>query len=326
MVTEASQIPQAKEYVYTPPTLPAHLAAAYDLKPIVGHPINQDVRAVHAAIRAINVESQVPRLCNPDLSLQLSQHLFNVQMAVYRSQYSLALSADNTYTPPSLPSHISAELEPIVRAPSNEQLKAVQHAVRVAESLVTSPLFNHDLSMQLSQHLFNLQFARYIQDSTLGRFASKPEESRNVPQESKSHSSSTPSNTGRFASKPEESRNVPQESKSHSSSTPSNTGAPAPSEPVRAGVPEVGVSQPLVAEPSKVECRCAIATEITRQGKVMNDVKETLNESKGILENMNRVLIATQRNQVTVGEWNNHNYAHINPVNEQGVTAAVSGV
>ncbi|CAE6472642.1 unnamed protein product, partial [Rhizoctonia solani] len=226
----------------------------------------------------------------------LSQHLFNAQMAVYRSNYSTILPTDNTYTPPSLPAHISTELDPIVGAPSDKQLKTVQHAVRVAESLVTSPLFDPDLNMQLSQHSFNLHFARYIHDSTHGQYASKTKKpvSQHVPQTPETHLS------------------TPYDHHSDASN---------PNEPAQCGFDEVGQSQSCAAESAKVEY--PTASEITHQ---IIDMKTTLNESKGVLENMNRVLIAIQRNQVVVGEWTNHNFAHINPVNERGVTAAECGL
>ncbi|CUA75390.1 hypothetical protein RSOLAG22IIIB_11716 [Rhizoctonia solani] len=301
MNTETPQTLDANEYMYTPPILPTRLAARYDLKPIVGYPSSQDIKAIHAVIRAVNIESQVPFLCDPDLSMQLSQHLFNIQLAVYQNQYSTIVPSNNTYTPPSLPTHISAKLHRITGAPSNEELKAVQHSVRVAESLLASPLFDPDLSMELSQHLFNLQLARHIQESALGRFASKAKESRYIPEETKVHSSMSNSATD----------------------------APVTPEIDRADSHETNpprVSRPSMIESTKVEAQYAIASEITNQEDAMNNIKETLDESKKIFENMNRVLIAIQRNQVTLGEWSNGNFGHINPVNEQGITAAECGL
>ncbi|CAE6500849.1 unnamed protein product [Rhizoctonia solani] len=154
-------------------------------------------------------------------------------MALYRSKYPAHISPmENTYAPPSLPAHVSTELDTVIGAPSTEHLKEAQHAMRVAESLVISPLFDSDLNVQLPQHVFNLQFA----DSF---------------------------------------------------------------DPTSDTAPGTGASQPLVTEPVHAECQSTIASEITQQGKVMNAIKETLNESKGVLENMNRVMIAIQRNQVT---------------------------
>ncbi|KAH7338632.1 hypothetical protein B0J17DRAFT_628060 [Rhizoctonia solani] len=299
MTTETSQIPRANEYVYKPPGMPEHLMATYNLKPIVGHPTDEDVKAIHAVIRAANVEAQVPRLYDPNLLQQLSQHLFSVQMALYRSKYPAHISpTESTYTPPFLPTHVSTDLDTVVGAPTTEQLKDAQHAMRVAESLVTSPLFDSDLNTQLSQHVFNLQFARYIQDSTLGQFAPKLQESQQPLQVPHMNSASA-----RAISTTLDSFN-----------------------PTSSKAPGVDVSQPLVPEPTYAGCQSTITSEITQQGKDMNDLKEILNNSKGVLENMNRVLIAIQRNQVTVGEWDHHNFVHVNPVNEQGVTAAECGL
>ncbi|CAE7144712.1 unnamed protein product [Rhizoctonia solani] len=81
------QSPQISEYVYTPPTLPAHLSNIYDLKPILGVPTHEKIKMIHAVIGAVEAGSRIPELYDPDLSLQLSQHLFSVQMAVYREKF-----------------------------------------------------------------------------------------------------------------------------------------------------------------------------------------------------------------------------------------------
>ncbi|CAE6536454.1 unnamed protein product [Rhizoctonia solani] len=289
MTTQSSQNVQANECIYTPPILPDHLASTYDLKPIVGQPKDEEIKMIHAAMRAVNTEAQVPHLCNPDLSLQLSQHLFSVQLAIYQNKYpSMLSSASNTYAPPSLPAHVSTiELDSVIGAPSDEQLKAAQHVVRVAENLVTSPLFNSDLNMQLSQHLFNLQFARCVKDSALGLFTSKPEE----PQRT------VLTTWNPFAAV-------------------SNIKAPAQSEPIPGDA--------LMTEPANTGC--SPSSGITQLGEAVDDIKTLMSESKGVLENMNRVLVAVQRNQFTVGEWNNHNLVHVNPVNDQGLTATECGL
>ncbi|CAE6445990.1 unnamed protein product, partial [Rhizoctonia solani] len=222
-------------------------------------------------------------------SLQLSQHLFSVQMAVYRTAYPLSiLPGDNTYTPPPLPTHIPITLEPVVGSPSNDQINAAQDAMRIIESRGCGPLFDPNLNAQLSQHLFNLQFARYIQDSTLGRFASKPGEPHPRP------------------AKP----TVPRLVK------PELTRSPVPAAP--------NIPRSLDPEQGRAESRITLA--ISQLGQSINNITELLGDSKAVLENMNRVLIATQRNQMMIGKWDKHNYAHCNPINNQGVTAIESGL
>lgn len=39
---------------YVPPRLPSYLSATYELKPIVGVPNDEDVKAIHAVIRTAN--------------------------------------------------------------------------------------------------------------------------------------------------------------------------------------------------------------------------------------------------------------------------------
>ncbi|CAE6535642.1 unnamed protein product, partial [Rhizoctonia solani] len=300
MTTEASRNSRFSEYTYTPPILPSHLAVILDLKPIVGYPNEEDVKKIHAAIRAVNVESQVPHLHNPDLLLQLSQHLFSVQMAIYRDTYPQnPFPGDNTYTPPQLPAHIPIALEPVVGVPSNEQLKAAQDAMRVSESLASSPLFESNLNMKLSQHLFSLQFASYIQGSTLGQFTSKSGEPRRVLPTTQESPIDSPT--------PQNITNAP---------TKGNT---VLGEHIPNDANEASVSHSSVAEP--VNRKCCTPASITQLGEAVNTIKELMSESKGVLENMNRVMIAIQRNQVTVGEWDHHSYAHVNPVNQQGMTA-----
>ncbi|KAH7338582.1 hypothetical protein B0J17DRAFT_657710 [Rhizoctonia solani] len=266
MTTEASQNSQANEYVYTPPALPVHISRLYDLKPIVGQPADEEVKAIHAVIRTVDAGSRIPDLYGPDLPLELSQHLFSIQMAVYRNKYPMNIfPGENTYTPPSLPTYIPTQLEPVTGVPSKEQLKVAQNAMKAVDSLGNGPLFDPDLNAELPQHLFNLQFARYIEDSNLGQFVPKPAESRYVPSATRAQQAS-----------------------------PSTL--------------HTNLIEPLTTS------------------YAMEDVKELLSESKGVLENMNRVLISIQRNQITVGEWSNGNLAHLNPVNEQGISAVGCGL
>ncbi|QRV97147.1 laminin domain protein [Ceratobasidium sp. AG-Ba] len=99
--------------------------------------------------------------------MKLSQHLFNLQMARYRDRYPIPLNT--TYTPPVLPPHVPVLLEQVTGNPTDEQVKAVQTALRFSESFVSIPsVFDADLSMNLSQHLFDLQFERYLRQ-VLGR-------------------------------------------------------------------------------------------------------------------------------------------------------------
>ncbi|CUA70780.1 hypothetical protein RSOLAG22IIIB_09115 [Rhizoctonia solani] len=286
MIAETPRIPRINNYVYTPPILPAHLSSVYDLKPIVGQPTDEQVKAIHAVIGAVDAGSRVPNLYGPDLSLQLSQHLFSVQMAVYRKSYPVnVFPGDNTYTPPSLPAYVPFELDPIVGAPSKDQLKAAQHAMRAVESLGNGPLFDSELTMRLSQHVFNLQFAQYIQDSIYGEFVPDPTE----------YQRAAPLNQG-----------VPNPP------APINTDEEVPPEPIP-------TDEPTTRESS-------LAAAIKEQGQVMNDMKELMSESKGVLETMSRVLIAIQRSQTMVAGWDTTHIVHANPVNQQGLLATECGL
>ncbi|KAF8594049.1 hypothetical protein BDV93DRAFT_612023 [Ceratobasidium sp. AG-I] len=158
--------------MFTPPDLPAYLANTFELKPVLGVPTNDEVKNIHAVIRAAEIASQIPAWNDPDLSMELAQHLFDIQTARYRDKYPVnVFPSTNTYAPPTLPSHIAVTLEPVIGAPSDDEVKLVHTALRTSENLANFPsMFDPDLSMNLSQHLFDIQFARHIQRTTEGYF------------------------------------------------------------------------------------------------------------------------------------------------------------
>ncbi|KAF8600145.1 hypothetical protein BDV93DRAFT_546494 [Ceratobasidium sp. AG-I] len=156
--------------IYTPPRLPSYFSNSFNLKPVTGVPSDAEVKMIHAAIRTVDSVSHVSALCDLGLTMDLAQHLFDVQMARYRDKYPVNIfPSTNTFTPPTLPSHINVSLDPVTGVPSDDEVKLVHLALRASENLANAPvIFDPDLSMNLSQHLFNIQFARYIQRSTEG--------------------------------------------------------------------------------------------------------------------------------------------------------------
>ncbi|GAB1524488.1 hypothetical protein RhiTH_007642 [Rhizoctonia solani] len=167
---------------YSPPSLPGYLSRDHALNVIVGIPTDEEVRAIHDTIRAVNSVSNFPALYDHKLSTQLAQHLFTVQMAVYRNEYpSSIFPGENTYTPPPIPSHIPISLEPVIGAPSDEELESAYGVVRAMENLANSPFFDPVLGVKLSQHLFNIQFARYVQDTNQGQFTQSQTQGRLSP-------------------------------------------------------------------------------------------------------------------------------------------------
>ncbi|KAG9105168.1 hypothetical protein FRC07_009546 [Ceratobasidium sp. 392] len=153
-----------------PPALPTFLAEMVELKSTVNIPSDEEVKSVHAAIRGLNNVASMPALYDADLAMRLSQHLFSVQMARYRDKYPCVIFPSNTtYTPPPLPAHIPITLEPVLGSPSDEHIKSVQAALRHSENLANLPsMFDADLSMKLSQHLFDIQFERYLREVAYG--------------------------------------------------------------------------------------------------------------------------------------------------------------
>ncbi|CCO37388.1 hypothetical protein BN14_11544 [Rhizoctonia solani AG-1 IB] len=151
-----------------PPDLPPYLKNVCDLKPIVGVPRGDELIGIHAVIQAAARASTIPGMHDPGLFTQLGDHLFSAQMAVYRSKYtSLLFPSDATYTPPALPAHVSVKLDPISCAPTDEQVTQVHEAIRSYQKFSEIPsMFEPRVHADLSQHLFDIQMARYmIQES-----------------------------------------------------------------------------------------------------------------------------------------------------------------
>ncbi|KDN47223.1 hypothetical protein RSAG8_03702, partial [Rhizoctonia solani AG-8 WAC10335] len=222
--------------------------------------------------------------------MRLSQHLFGAQMAVYRAEYSKALlpGDQSIYAPPALPSHIPGALERVVGRPSDNDIKATQNALRDVDSLAVNPrLFDADLSMKLSQHLFNIQFARYMHNSAQGEFASGGEGEEPV---------SAPHPT--------------QEEQGPTNEQPPDIEHGEQSNP---RVPPV--DRVLEAPP-----------ELVQLGEDMQAMKDTMEKSGDTLENINRMLMAIKRDQCMVYVLHNSQHWQKDPLNRQGVLASECGL
>ncbi|CAE6400593.1 hypothetical protein ACGC1H_000148 [Rhizoctonia solani] len=147
-----------------PPELPAYLRNVYNLKPIIGVPSDDETIGIHAVMQAARKASEIPGMHDSGLIMKLTDHLFSAQMARYRSKYSLiTFPSDATYTPPALPIHISVNLEPISSAPTDNEIIKVQEAFHTYQELRRFPsMFDAQVNMELSQHLFDIQMARYM--------------------------------------------------------------------------------------------------------------------------------------------------------------------
>ncbi|CAE7234157.1 unnamed protein product [Rhizoctonia solani] len=286
------RVSRAGEIVLTPPQLPPYLASMHELKPIVGKPVGEDVKVIHAVIRALNAVNHLPAFYNPDLSMQLSQHLFGAQMAIFKASYSMSLMPGDKsiFTPPDLPSHIPGKLDKISGAPSDEEIMSVQSVVRSVDNLATSPqLFDADLSMKLSQHMFNLQFARYIHDSSEGHFVSETGTEAPRPVVSQLTQGTQPLNML------QEAFGVQREGRN---------GSPA----------------------QEVEQDPGAPSELTQLGDIAKTIKDAAIGSKDILQSMNRTLTLMKNDQSTVGCMSDCYHIFKNPLNHKGILASDSGL
>ncbi|CAE6362924.1 unnamed protein product [Rhizoctonia solani] len=149
-----------------PPELPSYLKNVHDLKPIVGVPSGDELVGIHSVIQAAVRASSIPGMHDAGLFTQLGDHLFSAQMGTCVSQQ-VHIVADATYTPPTLPAHVSTKLEPVSCAPTDEQVTKVHEAIRSYQKFSEIPsMFEPRVHADLSQHLFDIQMARYmIQES-----------------------------------------------------------------------------------------------------------------------------------------------------------------
>ncbi|KDN36155.1 hypothetical protein RSAG8_11036, partial [Rhizoctonia solani AG-8 WAC10335] len=149
--------------ILSSPELPPYLKSVYDLKPIAGVPNDDEVIGIHAVIRMAQKAVDIPGTGDPILLAQLCEHLFDAQMAKYRTRcLSFVFPETTTYTPPALPVHVTVQLEPVTGTPSEEEVVKVQSAIRSYHQFANAPtLFDPRVDMELSQHLFDMQMARY---------------------------------------------------------------------------------------------------------------------------------------------------------------------
>ncbi|CUA67634.1 hypothetical protein RSOLAG22IIIB_07492 [Rhizoctonia solani] len=90
--------------VYAPPILPAYVTI--DLKPITGAPSEEEVIRVQTATRAYQHFANVPSMFDARVDMELSQHLFDIQMGKKNpagsiSQETLHLSSSRSVAQPS---------------------------------------------------------------------------------------------------------------------------------------------------------------------------------------------------------------------------------
>ncbi|CAE6423560.1 unnamed protein product [Rhizoctonia solani] len=153
--------------VHSPPQLPLYLKKVYDLKPIVGVPSDEEVIGIHAVIRVANKVVDVEDMGDPTLLARLSEHLFSVQLARYRSKRA---AVDTAYTPPSLPAHVSIQPGPVKGTPSEEDIIRAQSALRAYQQFSNIPsMFDPRVDMELSQRLFDIQMANHTQRTRQSR-------------------------------------------------------------------------------------------------------------------------------------------------------------
>ncbi|CAE6435811.1 unnamed protein product [Rhizoctonia solani] len=162
MATHQAWYPLSR--VLSPPELPIYLKNVHELKPIIGVPSDSELIGIHTVIRAASRASDIPGMHDANLNMNLADHLFDAQMARYRSKYSLiTFPSDARYTPPALPAHLTGNLEPVHGAPSDDEIIKVQDVLQTYQEFRRIPsMYDARVNMELSQHLFDLHMARHM--------------------------------------------------------------------------------------------------------------------------------------------------------------------
>ncbi|KDN34436.1 hypothetical protein RSAG8_12468, partial [Rhizoctonia solani AG-8 WAC10335] len=163
--------------VFSPPELPPYLKSVNLLQPVVGAPNDEELIGILSVIRAAQKAAEIPGMGNCLLISRLSEHLFDVQMARYRSKHLVNTFPENTtYNPPTLPAHVFLQLEPVTGVPSEEEAIKVQDAIRIYSQFSSVPsMFDPRVNMELSQHLFDIQMARHTQRARQSHVNPPPE-------------------------------------------------------------------------------------------------------------------------------------------------------
>ncbi|KAJ1300485.1 hypothetical protein OPQ81_005299 [Rhizoctonia solani] len=152
--------------VSTPPDLPPYLRNIHDLKPVTGPPTDDELLAIHAVARAAQNASNIPGIWR---GIAASTHF-----GIFREKI--------VFTPPALPEHVPVRLESVIESPSDDELTKVHSALRAYEQFSSVPsMFDPCVSMKLSQHMFELQMARYMQHVSQTPLSLQPVEPTKPP-------------------------------------------------------------------------------------------------------------------------------------------------
>ncbi|CAE7234152.1 unnamed protein product, partial [Rhizoctonia solani] len=236
----------------------------------------------------------------------------------------------SVYTPPALPSHIPCTLNQVIGTPSDDDLKAAQGALKSVENWAAGArTFDADLNMRISQHVFDLQFARYMHDLAQGE--SSGTESPRVPEPVLSMGGIFDANPPVPNAQNEEREPDPAHPPEQFSEPPGDTVL----QPVQ-GMRDTFDANPPVSnvqneEPESVPAPLPEQVSETPSGiaqlsKVMEETRDATRESKSILENMNRMLMSIKRDQCMIYPMDARRIVQKDPLNRQGVLASECGL
>ncbi|CAE6527597.1 unnamed protein product [Rhizoctonia solani] len=127
---------------YTPPTLPAHIAIT--LEPVSGAPSEGDLIKVQDAIRAYQQFSLAPSMFDAHVNMELSHHLFNLQMARY-----IRCAGERRPSPVPAPQEIPRQSSPVQSVEqildNTEELTITTNNAGTGANAVAPPLAPSDM-------------------------------------------------------------------------------------------------------------------------------------------------------------------------------------
>ncbi|KAG9079099.1 hypothetical protein FRC06_007952 [Ceratobasidium sp. 370] len=235
------------------------------------------------------------------------------------------MNQNTTYTPPVLPEHVPFVLDPVTGPPSDHQLKAVHAAWRFSESLAPVPsMFDPDLSMRLSQHLFDIQFERYLRHAVSNNRLDQATDSPvDLP----------------HRSDPSEDDDKPHDPQGNSDVTERKFDQDALSTTIPAAEPlgELVATPKLVTQGITERPESSQHEPESGSGGCMKsgpeDTNKLLVRIEGVLENMSRILISTQHSMArgfngtryTAGYVQCHSHTFINAQGEDPEHSGLPG-
>ncbi|CAE6416678.1 unnamed protein product [Rhizoctonia solani] len=146
---------RVKDAIYTPPTLPSHIPV--DLKAVSGAPSDDEMTKVQDAIQTYQELRRIPSMFDAHINMELSQHLFDLQMARHMRIAGESLPSLAAQTTAGLESHdriaepARNTAQELVTATNNAGTGGNAAGAHLDQTLQPVPSIVHEMVEQSSQ-------------------------------------------------------------------------------------------------------------------------------------------------------------------------------